>query len=376
MFTRFFYSNEKNLVNPLQLQFIDPNQIRGYAYTSSWAQYWHYDGIERDSKGREVAYNIWFTNQDYVYEEKRVPAKGPRSGRRMMIHGYNPEYAGQKRGYSRLAHILQDIENFTDFKISHIMKAIQQTIFTMYVKPSPDNPASNPLEDAAGPRGEVTYNTTDQDTQSDTEDDDPLVKYAAIPEATFHQPGSVGVFNLQEGEDLKSFQQTAPVDNYDTFENAFFTDLAASMGMPPEVAKMKFQENYSSSRGALVLFWRVAQIWRKEMKADFLDYVYEAWLSEEIAAGRVKAPGWNNPLMRQAWLCAWWAGAPMPNIDPMKTAKADQLYVEMAAQTLDDVAENLNGSSGKANRAKLKREFEELPPSPFAKGGAGRPQGT
>lgn len=365
MFTRFFYSNSKKLVNPLQIQFLDPNQIRGYGWTSTFVQYGFDDGITRDSTGKETGYKIWFINDKNQYEQKTIPAKGPRSHRTMMIHGFNPEYAGQKRGYSRLSHILQEIENLTDFTVSHIMKAIQQTIFTMYVKPSPDNPASNPIEGRAGPREESTFDTTSQDNKVGNEDSDPIVKYANIPEASFDTPGSVGVFNLQQGEDLKPFEHTAPVDSYDTFVDAFFKHMSASMGMPAEVALMRFEQNYSASRGALVLFWRVAQIWRKEMKADFLDPIYEAWLSEEIATGRIQAPGWSDPIMRQAWLFAFWAGAPMPNIDPMKTAKSDQLYAELGAHTLDDIAENNNGSSGKANRLKLKREFDELPPSPF-----------
>lgn len=58
----------------------------------------------------------------------------------------------------------------------------------------------------------------------------------------------------------------------------------------------------------------------------------------------------------------------MPNIDPDKTASADMKYVEMGAQTLDRVARNTNGSSGKANRAKLAREIAELTAVPWSKG--------
>jgi capsid protein len=104
------------------------------------------------------------------------------------------------------------------------------------------------------------------------------------------------------------------------------------------------------------------------MAADFLDPIYEMWLSEEIAAGRITAPGWSDPLLRMAWLSCEWAGAPMPNIDPSATAKADQMYIEMGAQTPDDVARNLNGSSGKANRAKNARQLPELTPVPWTKG--------
>ena len=58
----------------------------------------------------------------------------------------------------------------------------------------------------------------------------------------------------------------------------------------------------------------------------------------------------------------------MPNIDPMRTAQADKTYIELGAQTLDRTARNLNGSDGQANRAKLAREFSELPAAPWIPG--------
>ena len=360
MFTRLMYSERSDLINPLQIKFIDPNQIRGYSSTNSYAQYNYDDGITRDGSGKETGYKIWFYSPEGKYVEKTIPARGARSKRIMMIHGFNPEYAGQGRGYTRLAHVLQEFENLTDFKISHILKAIQQTIFSVFVKPGPDNPATNILDEVAGPLGEAAEAEGLQVDEAGN-----IVGFNKMPEATIDTPGSVGVFNLNKGEDFKPFEHTAPVDNYDSFVSSFFGHISASMGMPVEVALMKFEQNYSSSRAALLLFWRIAQIWRNEMKADFLDPIYESWMSEEIAGGRIQAPGWSDPLMRAAWLSAWWAGAPMPNIDPMKTMKSDMGYAEMGAQTIDDIAENFNGSSGKANLAKNSRQFADVPASPW-----------
>ncbi len=50
----------------------------------------------------------------------------------------------------------------------------------------------------------------------------------------------------------------------------------------------------------------------------------------------------------------------MPNIDPSQTADADQKLIGMGAKTLDDVARETNGSSGKANRAAIATQFEEM----------------
>jgi capsid protein len=124
-FVRFHYDPRRDLLNPLQLGFLDPAQIGGAAFTySATANTFFGDGIERDEEGREIAYNVYNYRKDGKIENIRIPAFGERSRRRLMIHGYQPEYVGQGRGYSRLSHALQEFENITDFKSSEIKKAI------------------------------------------------------------------------------------------------------------------------------------------------------------------------------------------------------------------------------------------------------------
>jgi capsid protein len=183
----------------------------------------------------------------------------------------------------------------------------------------------------------------------------------------------MGVFSLKKGEELRPFTNSAPVAGFSEFMTAIASNLAASLSMPLEVVLMRFNQNYSASRAALVLYWRVVAVWREEMASDLLNVVYENWLAGEIASGRVAAPGWSDARLRAAWLKNQWIGAPMPNIDPTKTAAADQVYAEMGAQTLDRIALNFNGSSGKANRAKLAREYASLPLPPWSKAAVAPP---
>lgn len=367
IFVRLYYSKDRNLQNPLQFEFLDPDQIRGDTVTTSYGFQNKHDGIERDSQGREKSYKIYVHNQDNTVKPVDIPRVGPKSGRIMMLHGFVPEYAGQGRGFSRLAHALQEFQNITDFTSAQIQKAINNSMFSMYVKPSPDNPASNILE--GGGSGPIIAEYGADATPSDDAINVNPVGYQEIPEAVFRKAGSIGVFNLREGEDLKEFGQSAPSDSFDSFLGSFVSHLSASFSIPMEVLLMKFNSNYSASRASLIMFWRVAQIWRNEMKADFIDPIYEMWLSGEIAAGRISAPGWLNPVMRRAWLDNNLIGAPMPNIDPMRTAKASQTYVEMGLTTLKREAVNLNGSNAKANRKTITQEFSEIPESPFGKSG-------
>ena len=304
-----------------------------------------------------------------------IPKTG-RSGRIFMLHGFTPVFAGQGRGYSRLGHIIQEFQNITDFSFAQIKKAINESNISMYVKPARDAPATNPLDSilmgrGAGPAA-VQFGSNPQpseDAQGVTPESLQPVEYYDIPEATVDTPGSVGVFNLNSGEDLKAFESKSPSAQYDVFVDAFTSYLSASSGMPIEVLLMKFNASYSASRAALVLFWRIANIWREEMASDYLNVIVEMWLSEEIAAGRINAPGWQNPILKAAWLCNRWIGSPMPNIDPMRTANSDKIYAELGAHDLDRVARNHNGSDGRMNRAKLKRQYGELPIAPWQQKG-------
>ncbi len=375
-FVRLFYNRRRDLLNPLQVGFVDADQIVGDAYTNTTGLQLAGDGIVTDAAGREVGYKVKWIDKDGEYHERTIPAVGARSGRRLMLHGFRPEYAGQRRGYSPLSHAIQEFENLTDFTLAQIKKAINQSNLTMFIKPSKDQVASNPWADllrpgAAGPASaQYGANPTDAPEGANPLALEEYLQWRHMPEAMHRVPGSVAMANLQEGEEVKPFESTAPKAEFDKFVDHFTAHLSASRSMPIEVLLMKFGTNYSASRGALVLFWRIAQIWRYELECDFLNPVFEMWLSEELAAGRVRAPGWNDPRLRAAWLHNHWWGAPLPIIDPVKAMRADQGYAAMGAQDLDEVTRNLNGGNGEIKRAKLVKHFDELNkagPAPWAK---------
>lgn len=365
-FLRLTYSSRKDLLNPLQISVVDPTQILGYGLTDTYGyNQSRYDGIERDPGGREIAYHVMVL-ESTGYVTKRIPAVGPRSGRRFMLHGYQPEYPGQGRGISELAHAIQDYSNITDFSQAQILKAISQSQYNFKTVPSKTAHASNPMMENAG----VYQDEYRSPAVDPVTGELPHLFYSRLAEVTSSDPGSTAIFGLKAGEDFEAIKNTAPVEQFASFVEAFTMYLSASSSMPIEVQTMKFGRSYTASMGALILFWRVAEIGRAEQASDWLNPVVEAWLSEEIAAGRVSAPGWRDPLLRAAWLNAQWGGAPMPIIDPDKQSRADKNNIELAAHHLDDVARNHNGSDGKLNRAKLKRQLEELAVPPWSNGSA------
>jgi capsid protein len=374
-FVRLYYSDEPDLLNPLQFEFIDPEQIAGDAFTSTRG-YPYRSGIQEGSRteddiirndaGREIGYKVR-VKKDGVYETVVVPAFEPRSRRRMMLHGFYSEYAGQKRGYSRLHSIVQDCQAFEDFNLSHIQKAIQQAQFWMFIQPSDDSDAVNPLADLAEvPAGLPSrqYGSHPQpapDAENVTDESLMPVEHHHLPIATFHTPGSNVIANAKRGQKVVPFESTAPADQYDRFANSFVTFLSAVRGVPREVALLDFNKNFSAHRAALILFWRIAMIWQMEMDADFLSPLKETWMSEEIAMGRFSLPGWSDPVLRAAWMAGTWRGFPLPNIDPLRNSKANRMDAEMGAKDLDMIAWETSQSEGKNVRINLERQWDELP---------------
>ena len=374
IFTRFYYSPDKALLNPLQFEFVDPDQIRGDAFTSTNGIQGLNDGIIRDSQGREKAYKVWVRNSKGQFEPVTINAKSPNGARIMMLHGFMPEYAGQSRGLSRLGNDVQEFQKLTDLTLAEIQKAILQSSIMGFVKPSDKEDAHNVFQNnltrgGAGPAAEQFGSTPAPAEGAEgvtPEGLSPLQCYD-VPEATFDKPG-VFIANLPAGQSIEMVKNTAPSAEFDRFVDSFTSYISSSKGMPIEVLLMKFGQNFSASRGALLLFWRVAQIWRDEMAADFLNPTVEMWLSEEIAAGRVSAPGWSDPRLKAAWLNSMWIGPPAPDIDPGKTSKARLNNIEAGVTTIGLESRNYNGSDAESNKATLTRELEDMPIPAWSKG--------
>ena len=372
-FIRLYYSRDRNLINPLQFEFIDPNQIRGDAVTSTMGHYAQNDGIERDGRGREKSYKIWnskIVNGVPSYDFETISRVGSRSKRVMVIHSFEPEYPGQQRGFSEMAHFIQEFEKLTDFTAAQIQKAINQSNIVGAIENNIQDP-SNPFQDLPlTPPNSSGYGVAAEgiDPTGDAVPADGSDRYDVSVcqpnEINLDKPGSTMILNTKLGDKIRFHESTAPADGFAVFVDSFLSNLSSSSGMPLSVLKMKMEGSYSAARGELLLFWRSVVIGRENMSADYLSIIFEMWLSEEIAAGRITAPGWMDPILRAAWMNSTWIGAPMPNIDPLRTAKGVKEYLSMSATTGERVALENNGSDFKANVIKNTTGFK-LMPVPF-----------
>ena len=79
------------------------------------------------------------------------------------------------------------------------------------------------------------------------------------------------------------------------------------------------------------------------MIAPLCNAVYEAWLEEEIARGGIPFPGGLTGFLanRAAASRAIWRGAPKPQADDLKTAKAHEIWCRLGVMTDAAIAEDL-----------------------------------
>lgn len=100
---------------------------------------------------------------------------------------------------------------------------------------------------------------------------------------------------------------------------------------------------------------------REWLTDDFCRPVYETWLTEAIARGRIIANGFfNDPAIRAAYLGANWIGAPQGMLDPTKELSAAKMAIEEGFTTRSAEAIKLNGSEYTANVVQLAVENEML----------------
>ena len=285
------------------------------------------------------------------------------------------DYAGQLRGVSPFSICIQDLENILDFTLAQVEKAKNQSNIAFTVESETDEPAEDPFKSlsplGAGPAARQYGASPEPAPEAESDAEEPLEPvYIEVPHTDFDKPGSVGVFSLKGGQKLKPFPDTSPSQQFNVFVDAYFSYIAAALGKSVEETLMKFNANYSASRATLILTWRIAEQRRWEMDYYILGPIYEMWLAEEIAAGRIRASGWSDPRLRAAWASHRYQGLPMPVIDPVKTMQASKMAVEMGSTNLSEAAQEYNDSDFEANLVKLREEYKNLPAPPWGFGGS------
>ena len=89
--------------------------------------------------------------------------------------------------------------------------------------------------------------------------------------------------------------------------------------------------------------------------------VYEEWLSEAVAKGRITAPGFfNDQSVRAAWCGAEWFGPTQGHLNPLQEANAAKVRIETEISTRERESAEMNGQDWSEIHAQNAREIKQM----------------
>ncbi|MEG1513794.1 MAG: phage portal protein [Clostridia bacterium] len=305
-----------------------------------------YDGVEINHDGKIVAYHIRNTHPFQITVEKpvwvRVEALGAKTGIPNILHVMDSERPDQYRGVTYLAQVIEPLLQLRRYTESELMAALIQSFFTAWIKTATD-PTQLPINET----GSGDIDGVSGDNLSKSEND--------------YEMGPGTVLHLQDNEEVVFGNPNIPTTGFESFTKTVCRMIGAALEIPYDVLMKEFNASYSASRAALMEAWDAFKMRRTWFVADFCQPVYETWLAEAVAIGRIKAPGFFvDPRIRAAYCGARWIGPVQGQLDPTKEVKADILAADRAFKTHEQIAREYGGGDWEENVEQLKRENEAL----------------
>ena len=280
-----------------------------------------YGGVETDAMGAPVAYNILkrhpgaidLTTDPWAFD--RIEGFAASSGRRNIVHLFERKRPGQKRGIPYLAPVIERIKQLDKYTEAEIQAAVISAMFTVFIK-------TELGEDGPG-----------------------MVDTKQVSDAEKHyQLGTGAIVGLAQGQEVQIADPKRPNTAFDPFVMAMLRQIGVALELPFEILVKHFTASYSAARAALLEAWKFYRGRRAFMATNWCQLVYEAWMWEAAAMGRINAPGFfTNPLMRRAYLLADWVGDAPGQLDPQKEAQAALTRVDGGLSNLKIETMELTG---------------------------------
>lgn len=299
-----------------------------------------YDGVEVNASGMIEAYHIRST---YPLELgtastkwTRVQAYGERTGLPNILQVMESERPDQYRGVSYLAQVIEPLLQLRRYTESELTAAVVESFFTAFVK-TEASPNENPFNEVGSSLPEISQDPNEYEMG----------------------PGQINI--MQPGEDVIFADPKRPSSGFDAFMRSICEQVGAALEIPADLLLKSFNSSYSASRAALLEAWKAFKMRREWFVADFCAPIYEIWMAEAVARGRLSAPGFfSDPALRAAYLGAEWIGPSQGQLDPVKEITAEILAVGEGFSTREQSTIRLNGGQWDVNVDQLARENVKL----------------
>ena len=303
------------------------------------------NGVEVTPDGRLEAY--WVSNKvpgDLVdlggaTTWTRIKAFGSVTGMPNMLQVCHDTRAEQYRGVPYLAPVLEQLKQIGRYCNAELTAAIIRSFLSIFFT---NTQASNSLDNILP----SAYGAPDDDHTGE-----PVV------DAAQYKLGPGQLNSLPKGVDVKTVDSSNAQIAYDSYMTHLEKSVAASLNIPYEVLLKCFSSSYSASRGSLLQAQDEFKTRRRWFAADFCQPIYEQWLMEAVATGRIECPGFfTDPVKRRAWCSADWFGPTMSILDPIKDVNGAALRVKYGLTTREREAAEMTGSDLEENLEQIAYE--------------------
>ena len=299
------------------------------------------DGVEIDKEGAVIRYHIASRNPLAESDTteltwQTIDVYGKDTGYPNILHIMTHERPEQRRGLPFVSSQIEQIKQLDRYITSELAANVVSSMLAVFLVSNEDD-GSNGMEDAVNEDEKIT--------------DDPLKIELA--------PGMI--IDLPPGKTVKEVNPIRNNSAFEPFVSALQTMIGSGMEIPKEALIKKYESNYTAARSALLDLWRVVRVQRTAFNASFNQPIYEQWLAEAVALGRIDAPGFfDDPAIRQAWCGCTWMGASMGHVDPLKEVKAAAERIAHNISTEEQEASEYNGNDWLNNIRQRRREIAAL----------------
>jgi len=297
-------------------------------------------GIVKDEYGAPVKYQILKHHPGNLLlmsqaEWDEIEAFGEKTGLRNIIHFYNPTRPGQSRGIPDLAPVIESLKQLGRYTEAEIMAAVISAYFTVFV------------ETDGGDGDDFDYTKLGDEVGHESSDKDKKLG-----------PGLI--VGLGKGEKIHDSNPGRPNQAFDQFVLSVLRQIGVALELPFEILIKHFTASYSAARAALLELWKFVMSERKHLVDNFLKIVFEIWMYEAVANGRIAAPGFfTDPAIRAAYLGCDFIGPSKGQINELNEVKAAGERVDLGLSDLARETAELTGEDWETTHKQQVKEHKK-----------------
>lgn len=290
-------------------------------------------GVELDKNNTHIAYYV----KQKEGEIKRVLAHGEKTGRMQAFLLYGTEYRiDSVRGMPLLSAVLEKMKKLDRYNEAVVASAEERAKTPWWFEHKEYSDGTNP--DLAQMAANMTAEQRSESSVIDMDEQKTLIKRTYEKDA----------INLPVGATIKRLESENGTE-HEAFTTANFIYICAATDTPYEVALMKYVNSFSSSRMASQT-WQSLLLMKRIAFDSFNKPFYDLFMDSQILSGKVQADGYftamnsNDVILLQAYRNARFIGPSVPQADPLKEVKAEELKVKNYFSTYERSMERLGNS--------------------------------